>query len=416
MNAFEGAAREAAIVVVIAAIVSLLLGGLGIHRRRRSRWDISPDELPRLAHALAVPSLGITPSHLSGTTATIRARTATRHREAYVEIEVAHPSGISFELRLEAPSDRATKALGLAVEPVTGDAEFDRAVYIEADDPAVVAALRRDELRAGVWQALAGGVERIRASGRKLWARWSPPPTVAEAPRVRETALLLARLAQQIDRITPTRRRAASLPAFLGGAFESHHLLEWVPMTALFLGFFSIWNDPPRLFLDDVFGELLLLGALAGCAWTALAVSILRSRAEGARRLPIIAPAAICGFAMLAPPLTERLNRWTDRSQPVFHVVDVLETKCRSERRRWGSGRMRRRAWRRPDAEITVVSWRDPNRSERLYVPFALCNANPASLRVIARVGGLGYEWAAEVTERPTVPGLPRSLEATLPR
>lgn len=74
-----------------------------------------------------------------------------------------------FRLTREGGLDRFFKAIGMAREAESGDAEFDRLVYVAGDHPAVHALLRKSEpARAAIQEAFAAGFTRIASNGACL--------------------------------------------------------------------------------------------------------------------------------------------------------------------------------------------------------------------------------------------------------
>jgi hypothetical protein len=95
-----------------------------------------------------------------------------------LEVGVRTPSRLEFDLKPETVIDRWAKGIGLSVEGEVGNGRFDEALYLVADDPNVVGALRRDRALADALLALfglAGGsivkVKRVRCRGG--WLRVS---------------------------------------------------------------------------------------------------------------------------------------------------------------------------------------------------------------------------------------------------
>lgn len=79
---------------------------------------------------------------------------------------------VIFSLHEEVGSDRFFKALGFAHEFQTGDAHFDRTIYIASDHPALHEYLvANDDLRSLVLDTLQRGYDSISADGKYLWLR-----------------------------------------------------------------------------------------------------------------------------------------------------------------------------------------------------------------------------------------------------
>lgn len=83
-------------------------------------------------------------------------------------LEVKTP--LVFSLHRETGWDRAVKWLGLVREVQTGDAEFDRRIYVQGDHPALHRLLVEDaRLRADLGALMARSAARIFCDGRALW-------------------------------------------------------------------------------------------------------------------------------------------------------------------------------------------------------------------------------------------------------
>jgi hypothetical protein len=83
-------------------------------------------------------------------------------------LEVKTP--LVFSLHRETGWDRAIKWLGLGRELQTGDAEFDRSIYVNGDHPALHRLLTEDaKLRADIRVLMARTAARIFSDGRALW-------------------------------------------------------------------------------------------------------------------------------------------------------------------------------------------------------------------------------------------------------
>jgi len=83
-------------------------------------------------------------------------------------LEVRTP--LVFSLHHETSWDRVVKWFGLAREVQTGDAEFDREVYVTGDHPALHRLLAENpRLRGAIRQLLARTARRIFSDGHRLW-------------------------------------------------------------------------------------------------------------------------------------------------------------------------------------------------------------------------------------------------------
>jgi len=222
------------------------------------------------------------------------------------------PVPVGFRLQPEEPSDRWFKRMGLAHEFQTGDAQFDDAVYIACDHPALHRVLRQKEkARERVETVFAAGFRRIWSDGRILWIeRYSdtaPAPKDLEQLNNLRVALadLKSGLAWSPDpftfRVVAVEAITWSIFAYaLGGAIE------------YFFDKTDIHVEPVELVAPGLAAGAVLFLALFG-----LIALFLRGSSRGSRIL-------IEGIVLLALSvpiagiqLVSDVNRAFDRSEPV---------------------------------------------------------------------------------------------------
>lgn len=294
----------------------------------------------------------------------------------------------AFTLTREAASDRVFKGTGVAREIQTGDAAFDREVYIESDSPAFVRELLGDAgRRAAVREMFGLGANRIRQRAGVLRVEWAldlrrPPTPAAVTTAAERLGALVRNLAAHAGELPPPVERAVARGglacAVVGG-------LTGVGGVGLF--FYAIWRFPlvndSAAWVDSLKLSTFLFGAIV----LFMAKSVWGTSGAHRKLLPW-SLVALVGALLGGHGLVVGANGWLDASPPVARTTVVLS-------RRVSHGKSG------TDRYVTVESWRPEDETEELRVGAGLYERlEPRQpVEVTTRAGQLGHEWV--VTIRP---------------
>ncbi|HEU4406867.1 MAG TPA: hypothetical protein VFS43_16490 [Polyangiaceae bacterium] len=286
-------------------------------------------------------------------------------------------------LRQETGFDRLGKQLKVNLEIETGDAEFDRRVYVEGEGPREdVAALLSDRrVRGGALALLDGGCMQITfAEGEHLvaalWPAQLPAALTPESLRASAESLLAI-----ADGLPPLRSREAGAPFLRAPWFEIVYLS--LGIAAFPLASLSLFAWPPA---GDRMTPLAAgAAALATALPLAFAVARFKGRPDALRRLCFALPGAMMLGTGSAVGGLAAANGWGDDSA-AEHAVGVEDAYTRRSRNR-------------PTHYLRVASWTPGEGPIELRVPGGRFEAIKAARRALVRTGRgrLGYEWVRSV-------------------
>lgn len=246
-------------------------------------------------------------------------------------IGVALEAPIVFRLHLETASDRLFKKVGLATEIETGDATFDRKVYVVCDHPLLAELLKHSaEARAAVSAALDSGFSRISFDGHVIWLDKSVP----REPTPEERGILGA-LGKSF---APLERGSNAI--FTDPFFWRALVVEGLVWSIAAYGvgaFLSTMFQDEDIHLDQ--GALVLPGlGIAGLLFAALVLAtifLLRGSSRGHRLILESALVLLIGLPFMGIQTFADLNRALDSSRESIQTrIDRCETRVST-----GSGR-----------------------------------------------------------------------------
>jgi hypothetical protein len=248
-----------------------------------------------------------------------------------LHVGVRTRTALDFELRHEGWFDRAAKAIGLSVEGQLGTRRIDDALYLLADEPRVIAALRADRELADALFALFSKawpqvkkVQRVTCRDGVLRAQFATKAASGEADRIAadvapELIALGARLAADHPG-TPAndRLRPRALVLFAAAsALAAHGLLEGLHLAVSFV---PDTLDDRALWAFALPASALVLFALAAATVLLLGRT---SRAHGV--LLGVLLIAVLGVPLGALGQVRDLNMEADTSPAETHVVQVTD-------------------------------------------------------------------------------------------
>ena len=299
-----------------------------------------------------------------------------------VSIPCATPRQLA--LRREGAFDRLFKAIGLAVEPQSGDPDFDRAVYLAFDDrPFARRWLADERVRAAIRRLFDQGFTHLESGKGELRAVWRPFTDweSADPETVREAAEGLAPLADSLEAQGPALSPLGSpwpgrIVAFgiSGGALVAGSValvitaVRYVPLDWLDLWLTALaWSLP-----------LVPLFAL-------LSVPLLRGRANSHVEWSVAVGIALTGLPLLGIGGLGLLNGAWDEAQPQVVEAPVVHKYSVS-----GKG---------TSYYLVVESWRG-NAEEELKVGGRLYSrAEPGRdrIRIAVRAGRFEIPWVSDI-------------------
>ncbi|GAB6044088.1 hypothetical protein [Endothiovibrio diazotrophicus] len=301
-------------------------------------------------------------------------------------LTVALPVGSvrSLALRRERAFDRFFKAIGLAVEPQSGDPAFDRAVYLAFDDrPFARRWLADARVREAIRGLFAAGFTHLECDGEALRAVWRPFKAweAVGAETVHGAVERLVSLAESLEREGPARVAPDSPWAGRLVAFG-------IAVGAVVAGTVSLVITAVRYVPLDWFD--LWFTALAGALpltllFLLLCVPLLRGRANSHVEWSVAAGIALAGLPLAAVGGLGLLNGVMDEAQPRRVAVPLIHKHSVS-----GKG---------TSYYLTVASWRGDGEEElkvggRLY---GQLEPGRDRVRLLHHPGRFGLAWVSDV-------------------
>ncbi len=397
-----GSMNETAVLVAVVAAIAVVVGGIAIiffrrlGRRRR-------DAMARLADgagALADKQGGH--GDIEGVAFHYRYFAGSRNQPSFLDVWIDYRGRRALTVRPETGFDRFFKRLGIAVEVQTGERAFDRAYYIETDDPYWARQRMGDSaLREAFTAILTAGFGRVAAAKAKLTARWSPcqlndieDPAVVRQAAERLVAIAAAlAIGEAAPGISLAQGALAGRLVVLGAAAVS------AAGGAVALGFGLVVFTP----LDEVevLLETLPWSVPAWFFFAFLAAMALRGRSGSHREWLVAVLIALPGAFLSGWGGVSLYNGWQDTSVPVVHIAPV-------DSKRFTSGKDR-------TYYVTVRSWRGRAQGEELSVPkriYQVIDPRRTAMRLVVRDGALGYPWIESLA---VVDGVDAGADADAP-
>lgn len=275
-----------------------------------------------------------------------------KHKGRVTRFELSVPldTGLVFVFTPEGGMDRLYKKIGLTDEFQTGDAAFDRSVYVGSDHPVLLNILRDDPvIREIVAQALAAGFQRVWSDGRRLFAvSWQTLPS-----------------GHWVQKLTRLRRAvetaAARAPGRLSDPFAARVLLVeallWSLAGYAAVAFFQMFGDVGSHFDGS---RLVLLGCLASVpAFGALVWAVFAFLERSSRSHRVLVESQILlllSLPVLGVQTVADINRRLDAAPPVVVEARVEEKWTTVTRRTKGGTRTHYHARFTSRGEITLPS------------------------------------------------------------
>ncbi len=277
-------------------------------------------------------------------------------------------------LRSEKELDRTGKRLGLNREIQTGDAEFDKTVYLEteAPDALVLAALSDPMTRAGVMKCIALGASEIVLEQTGNLRLTLPLPSEDLITPSHITALLdtLGAAAEAIPPLQGEGRHRSSVSviptvAVLGAlaAWPLFYLVDW------------LWK-PIR---SDLYWTAFFGGLLLWLVSIPILARILRGRSTSLRDLATSVIALAFGFPLGGADLLLTLNAVLDGSPPEEHATQVSHR--------------RRRTGKNSAYFVTVSSWHPGEATIEIQINSSVYSTLAVGQRVVVTTGKGLFGW-----------------------
>jgi len=377
----------AATVVVVAGLIVFILRRIPGTRKHAAAQKDATADAQRIKAEYAQAGLQVTSSFfsspsvsgtLSGIAFTHKIVPGVRNRPPRVALSAASALRGDFSVRREGGTESFFKSIGLAGEAQTGDAAFDRELYLAGSSREHVQALFSDAQNRDAVRALfALGLDSLELNDGELTAIRGRPPQFLELSTLRSALEQFAALRTTpaalhvaIQGVGGVRTRSID-KACLGvlGVAASAFMATTSLLEPMVDGQFA-------MFVDSWRPALILYGALVGAT-----LLLLRGRANAPRELLLIAllglPSVWFGGvsgAMLA-------NQYLDPSQPQIVRVPLLRHYV--SRGKHTSYHFVFSGWRKSDGAVHVV------------VPFEIYRKarDKQSWRLETRAGRFGYAW-----------------------
>ncbi len=224
----------------------------------------------------------------------------------FVGVELKAP--IWFRLSRENKYDRWFKRVGLSAEVETGDADFDKFVYLACDHPGFESLLKRSaEARALISELLWAGVTRIDYRGDVVWCSMKREPSAHEQS-------LVARLGEVLAPLRDDASSRFSDPFLLKALVVESAVWSMATYAA---ASFLVTLSLPEIYLTDASYLLPGLGLavglfvlLVGGVWFFLSGS-----SRGHRLIVESAVVLICALPIAGIQIFDDLNRGLDSSE-----------------------------------------------------------------------------------------------------
>lgn len=319
-----------------------------------------------------------------GTPYTSKIFTAKGHTNAF-EIGMPRVTPAWIRLHVESAADRAFKAIGVANEIQTGDAEFDDKVYITCDHPHVATVLAQSkELRAAILEMFGNGYSKIFFDGQYVRAFRKADYT----PTTRDLQLLHAVYAAswKLSDAPPSRLgdrfvwKALVVEGVIwsiaGYAIGAYIESGW-EREDLHLAPFALWKTG-LVVAAIAFGVLLLVIAM----W-------MRGSSRGHRVIIESAVVLLLGLPIAGVQVVSDTNRSFDDSPA--QIAERTYSHCEVQE----SGRRRRRRYHyylhvSPSSE-------GPSLPERIEIERDLCtaanNSDDHTVTIAIGKGAWGHAW-----------------------
>ena len=300
-----------------------------------------------------------------------------------------------FSLSRESGWDRVSKLLGLASELETGDADFDRKVYVTCDEPALHRLLAENaRVRQIIVGLLARGALRVFSDGHGLWVEGAQP----EYPSDRELAELYEVYVAVRDG-GPARRRWWA-DSFLWKAVGIEALVWSVALYGMPAALEKLHREfvggEGQRHLNEwalVYPSLWLAGALL-LGLMGLILVLMHGSSRGHRIVAESVAVLVFGLPSTAMEATSDFNIAYDRSEARvddYRVVEKLDTHSRRSRDGSNSGSYY--------LKLEPLADEAPGVEEKLRVAAGTYGlAQPGGIvRITSRAGRLEVPWIVQL-------------------
>lgn len=324
-------------------------------------------------------------------------KTLRKGRRTRIQIAVPTQIGPDLEVRPERLWDRLAKQVGLAKELQTGSVEFDRGLYLVAEDPRLAQLLQYEPQTLPLIERLFVETTQLGLHARKLIYRgdklWleldvsGQQPLQLEEPiasRLHSISQHLANALQatgslQHNWLNRYRLAAVSLLAtssglLAHGLLHSYRIIQFPGPTIL---------NPTDLLRDSVTLGMLMLGGLIGAA-----LALLRGSSRAHSVLLEIILVGSLGSVLTAFVLLRDINTEFDRSPETAFAAEVQDSYSKKSRR------LARRYYLSLDPVGAQSSLFQVRVSQALHRRVH----KGQTLTVVQRSGLLGYRWVERIT------------------
>lgn len=311
-------------------------------------------------------------------------------------------TGFVFDFHEESETDRFFKWLGVSDELQTGDAAFDRKIYVACDHLGLHDLLRDEpRARAAILAVFTAGFTRIRSDGKVLWMRKASDnePTAEDYTPLVELAESLACLERRdgfrVHMPRPYALRFVIVEAVVWSIF-GYAASSWISLTYDFG-----WN-----YFE--FGRLLWLGGLSAIVLIAfifcLIVLFLRGSSRGHRILVESGVLLTLALPVAGVSIVSDINSYSPSGAPISVESEILSKRKVTRRTRRSTT---------TDYYINLappktrpIGFDAPLSVQVGYGDFQAAEPT-GTLRMQIEPGALGIPWIADRTVLPPPPPTP---------
>ena len=323
-------------------------------------------------------------------------KTFRKSRLTRLQIAVRAQAGPDLEIRPERLWDRLGKRVGLSKELQTGSVEFDRRLYLVAEDPRLTLLLQHEPKALALIERLFAETTQLGLHARKLIYRndklWleldvsGKQPLQLEEPIASQLQSISRHLAGALQatvglqdnwlnqyRLAAVTLLAISSGLLVHGLLQSYRIIQFPSPTIL---------DIDELLWDSLILSLVLLGVLVGATLILLWGS---SRAHSVL-LEILLVGSL-GCALTAFVLLRDINSEFDRSPTTAMMAEVQDIYTQKGRR------LARRYY----LSLDPIGTQSPPIQVRVSQTLQRRVQKGQTITLVLRSGFLGYRWVERI-------------------
>ena len=354
-----------------------------LHERATAKWIGTRSSVHRKAYEYQVLTQNVSRSD--------------KPKSVGLRIGVTAPAVYDFSFKPEKWRDWLSKRIGFSVEYQTGDAEFDKTVYILSNDARIHATLSQNAaLRADILQVFkvvpsyAATLKEVRCSGGRIWIHYKTETDLDVPVVAKQVVPALSRLAADLARANVTGAPRLYDP------FVLRAVIILAISTGLALNgaahLFRLYFISIPFTADN--STLILWSLYCGAGLLALLVlSVVLFLGRSARAHIVLLEVLLVGSlgAVLTSFVELRdLNMEWDQQPAVSYEVSTVS-------KRISKGRRRSKTY-----YVTISGWPDKNTTSEIRVPPSLYNRTDRDtvLVLLQKPGFLKVPWVAAVMPR----------------